>query len=146
MVNLLDVVEEFDGVRHLGDWTIDGRALGAWMSRWTPSGPRVSANGSVRTQNSDDLLALLGRSGSQLPSGRVPLYACSQCADLGCGTVAVRVGREVAPSGDRVVTWSDFAWESDDSSDLQADDEFADVPVLRFDATRYEALVNQLTR
>lgn len=34
---------------------------------------------------------LLLRAPSALPSGRVPLYICSQCGDLGCGAITVRV-------------------------------------------------------
>lgn len=130
MVNLLGAVDEFDGTRHVGEWTVDGRVLDVWLSRWVPDGPRSGANGTIRTQDMDDLRALLGRPGRQLSSGRVPLYVCSQCGDLGCGAFAVRVEREVGTSGGRVVTWSDFAWETDYSSDAEAAGEFAEVPVI----------------
>ncbi|MEM7243939.1 MAG: hypothetical protein AAF533_01270 [Acidobacteriota bacterium] len=44
------------------------------------------------------------RSPSPLESGRVPLYVCAACGDLGCGCVAVRIELE-----DDVVRWSDIA-------------------------------------
>ena len=34
---------------------------------------------------------LLMRAPSAFASGRVPLYVCSLCADIGCGTISVRV-------------------------------------------------------
>ena len=36
-------------------------------------------------------LRLLLRVPSQLPSGRIPLYICPECADLGCGCMSVKV-------------------------------------------------------
>ena len=51
--------------------------------------------------------ALLLREPSPLSSGRVPLYVCSQCADLGCGAIAVRV-----TAIDDSIVWSDFAIDS----------------------------------
>jgi hypothetical protein len=50
---------------------------------------------------------LLARAPSVFASGRVPLYVCSMCADVGCGTISVRV-TEV----DGSITWSDFAYEA----------------------------------
>lgn len=50
---------------------------------------------------------LLGRAPSVFSSGRVPIYVCSLCADVGCGTISVRVA-EV----DGSIVWSDFAYEA----------------------------------
>jgi len=44
---------------------------------------------------------------SSLSSGRVLLFVCPECGDIGCGAIAVRVTR----SGGEVV-WSDFAREN----------------------------------
>lgn len=40
-------------------------------------------------------------------SGRILLYVCPECFDLGCGAFAVRVSRT-----DSGYTWSDFAYEN----------------------------------
>ena len=42
-----------------------------------------------------------------LPSGRVLLYVCPECGDIGCGAIAVRISRH----GDRII-WEDFAREN----------------------------------
>lgn len=58
---------------------------------------------------------LLGREPSDFATGRVPLYICPECADLGCGAVTVRVIIE----GD-TVTWSELSLESPmDSSPIK---------------------------
>jgi hypothetical protein len=50
---------------------------------------------------------LLMRARSEFASGRVPLYVCSMCTDIGCGTISVRVA-EVEDS----VVWSELSYES----------------------------------
>lgn len=73
--------------------------------------------------NSDDLISpfgwlppefergyfhqLLLRSPSELPSERVPLYICPECADLGCGCLTVRVAKY-----DDCFVWSEFGFEN----------------------------------
>ena len=49
---------------------------------------------------------LLRREPSKLPSGRVPLTLCGECADLGCGCVAVLVSEL-----EECVVWSAFAFD-----------------------------------
>jgi hypothetical protein len=50
---------------------------------------------------------LLLRERSKLPSGRVPLYICPECADLGCGCVSVQVSET-----EDCFVWSDPGWEN----------------------------------
>ena len=58
----------------------------------------------------------------------MPLYICPECADLGCGAVAVRVRFE----GDCVV-WSELGWD-----DPNVDGEpTSDVRELWFDREAY---------
>ena len=44
---------------------------------------------------------------SELPSGRVPLYICPECTDLGCGAVTVQIKRRGAE-----IVWSEFGHEN----------------------------------
>ena len=39
----------------------------------------------------DARLRLLGRLPADLPPGRVAVFVCPECADLGCGAVTVRL-------------------------------------------------------
>ncbi|NTW40220.1 MAG: hypothetical protein HGA44_10100 [Cellulomonadaceae bacterium] len=49
---------------------------------------------------------LLGEETSELADGRVPLYVCPVCGDLGCGAVSALVERSASH-----VIWRDFGWE-----------------------------------
>lgn len=49
---------------------------------------------------------LLMRLPAPFRSGRVPIYVCPECGDLGCGAVTARIHRVGTQ-----VTWSDFAQE-----------------------------------
>jgi len=45
---------------------------------------------------------------ASLPAGRVELYVCRGCGDLGCGALTVHIER-----CGQVVRWSQFGWEDD---------------------------------
>jgi hypothetical protein len=81
---------------------------------------------------------LMGDSVRALPSGRIPLYVCSLCGDLGCGALCVRMTMD----GD-TVTWSDFCLENDHEPFDEPDPDFVEVPVIRFGATDYVMTVRR---
>lgn len=61
----------------------------------------------VPDPRSADVELLLGNSTPELPDGRVPLYTCPQCGDLGCGAVTVAL-----VAGPDFVSWSDWGFQS----------------------------------
>ncbi|MER7505169.1 hypothetical protein AB0L05_34945 [Nonomuraea pusilla] len=65
--------------------------------------------------------------------GRMPLYVCPECRDLGCGALTMVL--EV--SSDRVV-WRDLGWQTDDPDEVDHDD-LTDISPFVFDRTQYEA-------
>lgn len=67
----------------------------------TPLGWGISASqhSAIRQLRRDEV--------PSLPSGRVLLFVCPECGDIGCGAIAVRITR----SGGYVV-WDDFAREN----------------------------------
>lgn len=74
---------------------------------------------------------LLMRAPSELKSGRVPIYICPECADLGCGAVTVDVFR----SGNEIV-WDDFHHETNYGSESPIE-----APQFVFDAEAYRLLI-----
>lgn len=91
---------------HYLDFVIDGqslatrlriaRGLATLMNRaWLPA-----VSGAI-----DELLGKRPTDG--LDPGRVALYVCGDCGDLGCGAVTATL----LVDNDRV-TWSDFAWDN----------------------------------
>jgi hypothetical protein len=93
-------------------------------------------------------LQLLLRERSALESGRVPLYICGECADLGCQCVAVRVSED-----EECVVWSDFAYDDTNGRPVFVDPEaeatlvlpFASVRDLYFLREDYEAAVGRFS-
>ena len=79
-------------------------------------------------QNEHSRSALLCLDAAPLESGRVPLYICPECGDLGCGLFAARVSK--VPSG---YTWNDFAYENG----YEAPAPCLEVPTFRFADSEY---------
>jgi hypothetical protein len=80
---------------------------------------------------------LLLKMPSELASGRVPLYVCPRCGDLGCGAIAVRVARDA----DSYV-WTDFAVEDPASASART---CADGYQFHFEPEAYRSLFQPLT-
>lgn len=145
MVNRLSfVASESDGQR---GWepVVDGRLLrhvltdapGDPTADWVV-GPTVVT---VLTHSwpsgvPDAAYVLLGERPSPLANGRVPIFVCGTCRDLGCGAVTAEV--VVGPD---TVSWSAFAWETDRPDDEGADPVF--VGPLVFDRRAYEAEIRR---
>lgn len=56
---------------------------------------------------------LLGEEPGDLPDGRVSLYACPECGDLGCGAVTARI--VFTPD---TVTWRAIGWQTEYDSEV----------------------------
>lgn len=68
-----------------------------------------------------------------LAPGRLPVFVCPMCADLGCGAITVHVARDQG-----TVTWSDFRMENGFSEAKDVIDLSALGP-FTFDVAAYEA-------
>ncbi|MFF4597668.1 hypothetical protein [Amycolatopsis sp. NPDC001319] len=101
------------------DFEIDGARLGE----------------SLRSRG-DDVIAVapadLGL--DALPDGRVPLFVCPECGDLGCGAVTVIVER----TADEVV-WRDFGWQTDYDPEVSRES-YAGLGPFRFARAQYDAV------
>ncbi len=88
------------------------------------------------------------RAEPDLPGGRVALYVCSECADLGCGAIGAFVRREKD-----ALTWSEFAFETDysdldiDGQDIGGGPYLVDgFPGFRFRANEYEIKLSSIPK
>ncbi|MGV3619469.1 MAG: hypothetical protein ACO1OB_01555 [Archangium sp.] len=106
------------------DFVINGERL----SRTLEVGDKIGVFGwlSARQQReyADQLLL---RSHSELSSGRVPIFVCPECSDLGCGAVTVDVFRD----GTEIV-WDDFHIETNFGTATRIE-----APQFVFDAEAY---------
>ena len=75
---------------------------------------------------------LLLRVSSPLPTGRVPLYVCGECGDLGCGAITARIER-VADA----FVWSDFGMENDYEGEITRYPAWSHVGPFRFHKQEY---------
>lgn len=74
---------------------------------------------------------------ADFPEGRVSLYVCAECGDIGCGAVSVRI----AMDGDSV-TWCDFAYQNNyDDSMTHSLGSFADIDPVSFEKNEYHNLL-----
>jgi hypothetical protein len=116
------------------DFEVDGEALYPAIRRagieyvtslWLDS-PAVAA-ATVRR--------LLGQDPGDAPGGRVSVYVCPECGDLGCGavTIALTVGPDT-------VTWSDWGYQTDGEEDVRRDGVPSFGP-LTFDRAEYQAVL-----
>jgi hypothetical protein len=77
---------------------------------------------------------LLLKKTSELPSGRVPIYICPECGDLGCGAVTVKIIED-----GMFFIWSNFGVETYHTSDLIKQ---YDVGPYRFNKIDYSDSLN----
>jgi hypothetical protein len=78
---------------------------------------------------------LLGQASADFGDGRLALYVCPECGDLGCGALSAVVERV----GDDVV-WRDFGWQDTVEPDVYFED-FTGTKSVRFDRAQYEGIL-----
>lgn len=74
---------------------------------------------------------------SDFKSGRVPLYVCNYCADLGCGALTVRVEK----TGNGVV-WSEFGYEGLDGEEISQSEYMERTGPFYFDSEQYKSAIS----
>ncbi len=92
------------------DFVVDGSALAPVLQKagydlisclWLGDRPSITAGLS-------SLARLRGQEPGDAPGGRVAVYVCAECGNLGCGAVTVRV--QVGPEA---VEWLDWGYQTD---------------------------------
>ena len=71
-------------------------------------------------------------------SGRVPLYVCAECGDLGCGAITALVER----TSDGFV-WRDFAFENNYDASITDVGSYCAVGPFVFNETEYWRVLNE---
>jgi|SRR5687768_11940677 len=111
------------------DFLVDGASLndtlkaGGYIGSLGWGDPEVEAS---------SLQQLMQGERSQLPDGRVMIYVCAECGDLGCGAITVAVRRE----GDTII-WDRFGFENNYDPEMTDRESYRHVGPLRFHAERY---------
>jgi len=119
--------------RRYYDFTINGKPLRSMLT----SGDNVTPFGWLaREHEAGFARQLLLRAPSELRSGRVPLYICPECADLGCGALTARVLED-----HESFAWLDLAFETSYQDALPT--EFLEVRPFYFEKRGYETSVRR---
>ena len=113
------------------DFVVDGRSLRDRL----PPGDTVTALGWSMVER-DDIDRLLLRAAPELPTGRVAIYVCPECGDIGCGAVTI----EIAETADAFV-WSNFAWEVDYDDEIVQ--RYEGVGPFEFEKAAYSSVLNE---
>ena len=118
--------------RHFLDFAAGGRSLRAESSAATSdliTGLWLGA----KEPGFSTIQRLLGQAEPDAPHGRVTLYVCPECADLGCGAITVVLTIEAS-----CVTWSDWGYQNNYEDEVFPIDGPGD---LSFDAAQYRQVL-----
>ena len=117
------------------DFLIDGVSLSEILKLYPESRLGVLTSRFVGNELTRKKLKLEIPSG--LPEGRVELFVCPACGDIGCGSMTVKL--EITPTGFR---WSDFAEENDYDPQMTDRESFASVGPFEFEHDNYCAAID----
>ena len=122
--------------RHFLDFVIDGESL------WEKVGKPLDAVSVIclefsREETIDAVNRLLLTESAVIPHDRRELFICSECGDLGCGSVTLFVVRD----GQSVV-WQDFGYENNYEAELRLD-KYKQIGPYMFDWNEYESVLLQ---
>jgi hypothetical protein len=99
---------------------------------WLDPSPLV-----VRDAN-DAIHRLLGHGPGDAPMGRVSVYVCAECGDLGCGALTVKLDLS-----ETTVTWSDWGYQHNYDDTIQPVEAEA-LSDMTFDRAEYEEALQLL--
>lgn len=122
--------------RHFLDFVVNGQSL--WETVGKPK-DMVSVFCSEYALDQTERAAnrLLLTEEADLPNNRRSLFICSECGDLGCGTVSALVVREK-----HTVVWQDFGYENTYEEQVLLND-YKGVGPFVFDGVSYDRTVVQ---
>lgn len=75
----------------------------------------------------------------ELPNGRIMIYVCPECGDIGCGCISA----EIEVTEDKVI-WKNFGYESD-APDIDFKP-YEDIPPIEFDKEEYLKRFEEIKR
>ena len=133
----------FKSERHFLDFVIDGQSLWEAVGKKRDQVSIFCADYSTE-ETAKAVARLRLHEKTYLPNGRCSLFVCSECGDLGCGTITALVRRQ-----GETVTWEAIGYENTYEDKIWLD-EYSSVGPFAFDAITYERILlqgmNLLTR
>ena len=124
--------------RYSADFLVDGQSLLQLLTN-TKSGQADYMGCFVKgypKQNNKAVAALLLKAPPETASGRVFLYTCPECGDIGCGAYTARVSK--TPFG---YVWESFAYENG----YEEPEVIESLDPIFFEKDAYEEAIHQAT-
>jgi hypothetical protein len=138
---LVRVGEQFPGgtfksERHFLDFIVNGQSL------WEALGKRHDMVSILCAEYSTDETAksigrLLLREKAALPNDRRSLFVCSECGDLGCGSITVAIDKQ-----GETITWNTFGYENTYEDKIWLED-YCSIGPFTFNGALYESTLLQ---
>ena len=141
-INLLKTERAVSGLgsqikRTFLDFVVDGVSLYEEIGRRSDLISTLWIDPPMSREEQDKAIRrLLTLNTGDLPNGRVSLYVCPECGDLGCGVITVQI--DVA---DNQITWRDFGYENNYEEHVERDS-YSSVGPFHFSRQVYEATLN----
>lgn len=124
--------------RHSVDFLVNGVSLfEATKAAYLDFCGRFSSD-LTPAQNRDNERIFLLSGQPDTSSGRIMLFVCSECADLGCGAITMRITKD----GDFFV-WSEFAYENNYDEATTDFASYASIGPFRFEAKHYRSTLSK---
>ena len=117
------------------DFIVDGQSL---RDRLEPPEHVTGLGCWVAGFEREYIQQLLTRAAPASPTGRVPIYVCGECGDLGCGAITAIVERTTTG-----FIWRDFAFENNYDSAMADLDQYRGVGPFLFNKTAYFQVLNE---
>lgn len=124
--------------RRFLDFVVDGVSLYDSMAGAYDFASVLWIDAQVHSEALNSVRRLLLLDPGDLPSGRVSLYTCAECGDLGCGGLTANVFVDGAE-----VIWCDFGYENNYDGTVELE-RFRSYGPFHFDRRSYEARLTPL--
>lgn len=129
-----------DGVRKtettFWDFTKGGNPLLPALSKRAPLDVVSVIQDEWPIESVEAVQRLLGEAPGDLPDGRISIYVCPECGDLGCGAITARLR---FAQGE--VIWNDIGWQADYDDGPESLDDEGGWKDAHFDRTTYESIL-----
>lgn len=124
--------------RHSTDFIVDGssllKTLQSRQSSWDFMGRFLC--GQLKWNQKISKMFLL-EDKPDLDNGRIMIYVCPECGDIGCGAITLTIAKH-----EDYFIWKDFCYENDYDQEMTDFNSFAKIGPFYFNETCYRELID----
>ena len=133
--------EDVKTTRRFLDFAVDGKRLyEAMLAQGIDNISPIwlDETSTVIEESAKAVARLLGEEPGDAPGGRVSLYVCSECGDLGCGAVTVEIERDA-----QTVTWKGWGFQNNYEDGVDHEQGLVDIGPMVFDRSQYDTVLRR---